>query len=85
MEWEAFFSFYPFTQDREDIRTALLASTITNISGKSVKNPIDVDKFLPDYLGVKQLRKLTKSKEQQRKEFSEFKEKLEAVKKGRIR
>lgn len=49
--WREYFSIYPFTQEREDFRIAMLAELVNNsvqmkyFKGKSYKD------FLPDYLG----------------------------------
>jgi hypothetical protein len=64
--WKEYFNIYPFTQDREDYRIALLASVIYNTSGKTFKKSMDMDKFLPDYL--KQKITVRKSLEQQKAE-----------------
>lgn len=47
--WQAFFEIYPFTQEREDERTALLAQVIANMSGKSLKKPVKLSAFMPVY------------------------------------
>lgn len=44
IEWQAYFSIVPFTQDREDMRTGIIASTIVNMLRSSkgkVANPMD--------------------------------------------
>jgi hypothetical protein len=48
--WQEYFNIYPFTQDREDERTALLATVITNMSGKVLKREIKMSAFMPSYL-----------------------------------
>ena len=49
-EWQAYFSIYPFTQEREDWRTAKILSAIaTAVSGTVVEPGI----FIPDYLAVR--------------------------------
>ncbi len=50
MGWQEYFDIYPFTQDREDARAALIAQTITNMSGKAVKKQMDIDLFIPKWL-----------------------------------
>ena len=76
-EWQAFFELYPFTQDREDYRAAMLAATICNMSGKTLKKIVDVTDFLPDHLRPKE-----KSLEQQRAAKEQFKAKLRAAQRG---
>jgi len=49
--WQAFFTIYPFTQDREDQRFAMLASVLSYVSGRTLKNPVPEKTFIPDYLG----------------------------------
>lgn len=50
--WRAFYSVYPFPQERADARTALLAQTIANMSGKVLKDGFErkLEDYLPDYL-----------------------------------
>ena len=50
MGWMEYFEIYPFTQDREDARVALLAQTIANMSGKSLKKTMDIGMFIPNWL-----------------------------------
>jgi hypothetical protein len=48
-EWMAFQQVSPFGEEREDLRTGILASTIYNMAGKvskGVKRPID---FMPKF------------------------------------
>jgi len=47
--WQAYFEVYPFTQEREDERTALLAQVVANMSGKSLKKTIKLSAFMPVY------------------------------------
>jgi hypothetical protein len=77
--WQAYFQLYPFTQDREDYRTALVAATIANMSGKSLKRARAVEDFLPHYL---QPVTQEKSIEQQRADKEAFKAKLRAAQRG---
>ena len=57
-EWQAYFTIYPFSEDREDLRAALIAHTIANTSaamlaqraGKRSYRTVPADQFLPDYL-----------------------------------
>lgn len=70
--WEEYFSIYPFTQDREDARTALLASTIASVIwGK----PIKLEKFLPDYLG----KQAEKSLREQQNDWDTFKQRYKKI------
>ena len=77
VEWQAYFSIYPFTQDREDLRIALLAATISNVSGRTVKRMREVQDFLPNYLQSP----TTKTIDQQRAGKELFKQKLQAAQK----
>jgi hypothetical protein len=77
--WQAFFSIYPFTQDREDYRTALLATTISNVSGRMLQQLSDVDTFLPDYLHIAPREKTL---DQQRADKEAFKAQLFAAQRG---
>lgn len=74
--WQAFFEIYPFTQQREDERTALIATTVANMSGKALKNSVKLSAFLPSYLpNEKQI-----TDPLQRDEYRAFKQKLQDVK-----
>jgi len=77
--WQEYFDIYPFTQDREDARFAMLAAVIANVSGKMLKSSMSESVFLPDYLGERKLVVIEKSLEQQAQEFSDFKERLRAI------
>jgi len=74
--WQSFFDIYPLTQDREDQRVALLATIISNMSGKTLKHSIDMNTFMPDYLQESPAPIVEKSIEQQRAEWDSFKARL---------
>ena len=76
MYWIEFFSIYPFTQDREDERVALLATVIANISGKALKRPAKITDFLPVYVPTD--KPITDPL--QRDEYRAFKNKLQDAK-----
>jgi hypothetical protein len=61
-----YFSIYPFTQDREDIRNALSITAVINSLGGKAK----VEDFIPNYLGETRVK--GKSLEQQKKEAIQF-------------
>ena len=69
--WHEYFHRYPFTQDREDMRTALICQTIANMSGKKVKKDLSISVFLPNFSG-KSKPQPEKSVAQQQAEFSAF-------------
>lgn len=77
--WQSYFDIYPFSEDREDARFAMLAAVIANVSGKSLKRAMRETDFMPNYLGIKQPMMREKSLEEQAREFQEFKQKLNAV------
>ena len=77
--WQEYFDIYPFTQDREDARFAMLATVIANISGKTLKHSLREDDFMPDYLKERTPVVTDKTLEQQHLEFAAFKEKLQAA------
>jgi hypothetical protein len=77
--WKAYYSIFPFPEARAEAQVALLAATISNMSGKSLKRPIDMERFLPKYLKTEPAF-VTKSIEEQQKEFQSFKKKLEGMK-----
>jgi hypothetical protein len=74
--WQAYFNIYPFTQDREDARFALLAQIITNMSGKTLKNPMKLSAFLPTYIETH--KPITDPL--QRNDYKAFKQKLQDIK-----
>lgn len=76
--WQEFFEIYPFSEDRQDARFAMLAAVIVNISGKSLKRTMREADFMPDFL-QKQPVVVEKSLEVQRLEFAAFKQKLQAA------
>jgi hypothetical protein len=80
-DWQEYFSIYPFTQDREDARAAMLAAVIANVSGKTLKKPLSESTFLIDYLGERQTAKprAAPSIEQQQAEFAAFIKKYKAA------
>jgi hypothetical protein len=55
--WTAYYSIFPFPQEREDARTALLAQVISNMSGRTLKDNYlrKLQDFLPDYLEERSL------------------------------
>lgn len=86
-DWQAYFSIYPFTQDRQDMRTALIAERVTNavgklaagMAGKRTYHPVELKKFLIDYLGDQKRAQPAKSLKQQQKEFAAFADQLRAA------
>lgn len=76
MGWQAYFEIYPFTQQREDERTALLAMVVANMSGKSLKKQIKLSAFLPVYLESEKI--ITDPL--QRDEYRAWKQKMADVK-----
>jgi hypothetical protein len=74
--WQAYFDIYPFTQEREDARTALLAQMIANMSGKSLKKSVKLSAFLPVYIESEKI--ITDPL--QRDEYRAFKQRLQDVK-----
>lgn len=79
--WKQYFDLFPFSVERQERGFAMLASVITNVSGKMYKNPIPEIYFMPDYLGERQAVVTTKSIEQQTQEALKFRERLAEVKK----
>lgn len=53
--WKEYYQIFPFPQERADARAAVIAQTIANMSGKTLKDgfQLRMDEFLPDYLGRK--------------------------------
>jgi hypothetical protein len=88
--WQSFFRIFPFTQEREDSRAALVAWSLTNAINRLYEitlaryagkksfrfEPLDLLDFLPDYL--KQRKPKTAADPLQRAEYQAFKEKLMA-------
>ncbi|HLE52697.1 MAG TPA: hypothetical protein VI755_11580 [Anaerolineales bacterium] len=72
MDWEVYFEIYPFSQDREDERFAMLAAVIANMSGKTLARAVSERVFMPNHLGHPPMVAQSKSLEQQHAEFREF-------------
>lgn len=80
--WQEYFSYYPFTFDREDERHAELISYLTFIEGRQLKTPIKSNVLIPDYLGNRGIVKTgNKTLEQQEQEFKAFHSKLKSMSK----
>lgn len=77
--WQEYFEIYPFSEDRQDARVAMLASVIANISGKILKRTMREADFMPDYLQEQNKIVADKSLAQQRLEFLMFKQQLQAA------
>jgi hypothetical protein len=86
--WQAYFKIYPFTQDREDMRAALIAERITNSIGQLIASlahkrtytPIKIDTFMPDYFKERRTAAtVEKSLEQQEQEFADFARRYKAA------
>lgn len=43
-------SIEPFGSLRDDVNFAMLAATVTNMSGKSIKKNVDIKDFMIDYM-----------------------------------
>ena len=74
--WRAYFSIFPFSQDRADQRTAVIASTVANTSG-NLKKPVDLEFFMPDYLGDRN--PVEKSLAMQAEDDKEFGDRLKVI------
>jgi hypothetical protein len=70
--WQAYFSIYPFTQDREDWRNARVVTSIRNMQNRWLKKPEKVEDNLPDFLADP----VALSLERQRRADIEFGNKL---------
>jgi hypothetical protein len=85
LDWMEYFEIYPFTQDREDLRTARLCATIANVSGRVLTEPLGEETFLPDYLGIRTAKPKELTLEEQRRRdiaFGNQLRALEAAKRG---
>lgn len=51
--WEEYFSEYGFTNDLIEINAAKIIQAILNMSGRTRKNPIDLQELLPERLRTK--------------------------------
>ena len=85
LDWQQYFDIYPFSEDREDARFAMLAAVIANVSGKTLKNSLRESMFMPDYLKERNKPMIEKSLEQQAREWAEFKAKYQAAQKEAAR
>lgn len=82
--WQAYFSIYPFTFERDNWRHAELLSAILNdglasraqAAGRTSFKPIDALQFVPDYLGER-VKKITDPL--QKDEYAAFAAKLKAA------
>ena len=91
VSWQAYFSIYPFSVERQELQAALVAERITNSIGKLIAflakrrtyNPVDINTFLPDYLGTREKPVTEKSIEQQRAEYLAFKARWDAAQQDR--
>lgn len=84
LQWKEYFSIFPFSEDRQDLRMAVLASVIYNTSGKTFKSTLGPSTFLFDFLGSRSEIVFTpKSIEQQLEDSRRFKEKLLSLKSAR--
>ncbi|HEY6020147.1 MAG TPA: DUF4035 domain-containing protein [Candidatus Paceibacterota bacterium] len=83
VEWKAYFSIYPFTQDREDARTAALVCAVVNsvgymlARGKALKKPASASEFMPKYLDEQKKERAKDPK--QRDQYSAFRKKLRDI------
>ena len=87
-EWQAHFSIYPFTFERDDMRHAELLAMITNdgnatraqAAAKKTFTAVSPADYLPDYLGLKKkISTAAKSLEQQEAEFAAFAQRFKAA------
>lgn len=80
MFWVEHFNYYPFSFDREDQRLAKLISSLTYIQGRQLKNYVNENAFIPDYLGNRgEIKTSNKTLEQQENEFKAFHAKLKSM------
>jgi hypothetical protein len=91
LDWQEYFSLYPFSEDREDARTAEVLAMLVNtnrmlmasLAGKRTApeliNPV---RFLPDYLKEKSTPMIEKSLEQQKADWEKFKAAYRAAERG---
>lgn len=72
MLWKEYYNIFPFPQERDDQRAAVLATTVANVSGKTLKKSIEIDTFMPDYLGEKDpVEKSLREQEEEDRRFGE--------------
>jgi len=76
--WDEHFSYFPFTFDRDDQRTAMLISVLTFMEGRQLKQPLKESRFIPDYLGTR-TRSHEPTLEEQQRDFAAFHSKLKAI------
>lgn len=77
--WMEYFGIFPFDDTRADIRHAEELATIVNIQGRSVKHPVEPEKFLPDYLGTKRQTAKERTQEEQVQDYLDFKNRYEGA------
>jgi hypothetical protein len=76
--WQEYFSYFPFSEDRADRRFAMLASVLSYVEGRTLKQPIPEHTFVPDYLGERKPAGDI-SLEQQERDMARFAAKLKAM------
>ena len=74
--WKAYYSIFPLPQERDDQRTALLATIISNMSGLTLKHSIDMNTFMPDYLQESPAPIREKTLQEQKRDWDDFKARL---------
>ena len=81
--WKIYFSIYPFSEDREDLRNALLRSTIYNVSGKTVKKDVKVSELMTDFLkNFKDSNSPRKTKNEQNLEYINWLQRMQTTPEG---
>lgn len=78
--WKEYFSIYPFSDTREDIRNALLRAAIYNISGKKLKRDVNPKELLIDYIDeIKKRSSPRNSRNEQNLKYIQHMQKIEGI------
>ena len=48
-EWQAFYNLEPFGEERADLRSAIVASTVANVNRNRKSKPVPLEAFLPRF------------------------------------
>ena len=69
IQWGVFLSIEPFGDFRADVHMAIIASTIANMSGKTVRRDTKPADFIPNFMATKTLVQTAQSPDEMRANF----------------
>lgn len=68
-QWGVFLSVEPFGDMRRDLHAAIIASTIANMSGKTLRKEASAADFIPNFMATKTVTQVAQSPEEMRANF----------------